>query len=372
MKRQLLFGLVLGIFATVFATGCDDDSKEEKKVNPNECSCSCKTDSSCTCDKSCTSTPSECSCSCKTDPSCTCDKSCSKDNKDEPPVNGDVSVEDFATESGKSCDKSFVEFCDADVAHICEDGKEILRDCEAYAEAAGNKASCQVSNESKWADCVEPCEKDTPDYATCDGKYIEAHFCEPVQSGGFYDFAYTNDPCAEACENGACTEKAPAVAEGKPCSASTCYADDVYNCDNGKYVKNKCGANSTCMPDGDKKFKCADVIAEDTPCDPSTFVDFCKDNSLYFCHSVDKVVVSEACRYECHYLADGYGLTDYAECVTPCESEEENILQCTGKDEKAYSDSYFCYPAKEGGMWLFPIQEKCTNGCNNEKTACAE
>ncbi len=278
----------------------------------------------------------------------------------------DSEPENPETVTNESCSYNFVEKCDNEVASFCnDDGKVTLRDCKKIG------GTCHISKEGGYADCVESC---TPssfmDYATCDGDYVASHLCLEVTDGGYFDYAFTDMKCAEGCDKGRCKQRDTTVVEGGACTSSTCAKGDLYACESGKYVRKPCTGGTVCAM-GDTP-SCIAKPKKDVECNPSTFIDTCVDNVLYYCHSIDKVVIEFPCAVgigeSCHYVASGQEFVDdgYAECVIPCSEGTEALEQCVKDgDGGYYTENSYCMFGSDGNWWNFPVQTSCSNGCKN-------
>lgn len=269
------------------------------------------------------------------------------------------------TITSETCTPMFKEYCDGKTAYFCDNEKVVKRDCTKTS------GTCHVTtnDNGNYADCVEPCNDNTfDDYTTCSGDFVEMHVCLATTDGGTYDYGFTDTKCAEGCKNGACIER-KGVTEGASCNASTCSDGNLYECLGGKYVLRACEGDTVCtMGTG---ASCTAKPKANATCDPSTFIDTCVGDTLYYCHSEKKIVTSMTCLTAngetCRYIAPDQNVVSngYAECAIPCSEGTESLLQCVKTGDAYYTDNYYCLKGSDANWWFFPVQTMCEGDCKS-------
>ena len=170
-----------------------------------------------------------------------------------------------------------------------------------------------------------------------------------------------NKDCPAAkpvCENGKCVENTTVVdvaCQGVTCAKGTC--------DRG-----------VCVTDEMKAAKKGD------PCDGKTFGDFCNGDSMVYCSTANKVVVTDCSNDGGCSIIKGSDGKYSSWCNGPsnqCKNDDQNIPYC-GLNANGYliESSYICIKNTEG---KFTAQDQslyqggstlCATKCNADNTAC--
>ena len=289
---------------------------------------------------------------------------------------------------GKSFESSFV--CAKNT-----EGKFTAKDQLLLGEYSPCAATCNADNTA--------CDNSTP-APECKTNNDCKDPTKPVCSNGTCVANDTPEPPAPECKtNNDCKDPTKPV-----CSNGTCVANDTPEppapeckthddckdktkpvCDNGKCIESSTVVDVACQGVTCAKGTCdrgvcvtdeMKAVKEGDPCDGKTFGDFCNGDSMVYCSTANKVVVTD-CSNEggCSIIKGSDG--KYSSwCNGPsnqCKNDDQKIPYC-GLNANGYliESSYICIKNTEGKFTALDQalyqggSTLCATKCNADNTAC--
>ena len=303
-----------------------------------------------------------------------------------------------SAKKGDPCDgKTFGEFCNGDSMVYCSTAnKVVVTDCSNAGGCSIIKGSNGVN--SSW--CNGPsnqCKNDNQEIPYCDidangTSFESSYICIKNTEGKFtaldqslYQGGYTL--CDTKCnaDNTACEGETPKpeCTENKDCPA----AKPV--CENGKCVENSTVVDVACQGVTCAKGTCDRGVCvtdemkaakKGDPCDGKTFGDFCNGDSMVYCSTVNKVVVTDCSNAGGCSIVKGSNGVYSSWCNGPsnqCKNDDQKIPYC-GLNANGYliESSYICIKNTEGKFTALDQSlyqggyTLCATTCNADNTAC--
>ncbi len=264
--------------------------------------------------------------------------------------------------------------CEDNKEYVCKNGDFVFsKDC---SDGCDNKG-CKVSAEK----CTEndtKCE-DNKEYVCKNG-----------------DFVFSKN-CPDGCDNKGCKVSAEKCTDND----TKCEDNKEYICENNAYkLSQECtnGCNGkVCKIDPCKDVKCSQgtcdrgvcitdemyAMKKNTPCDPDTFVEFCRYDDIATCTQNDDGTYTTdliTClgRGECAMLDFSDGLLAFCtgENTEKCTEEGERFFYCDVDNLGPFEAYYECNLTNEGTFALLESSQWNTfadcdaQGCNANKEHC--